>query len=448
MSRRTRLLVGALGLALALALGVLKLAERTGSWDGSWLGRSAPRPAAHELPEFSSQPRHVILIVADTLRADHVEKERTASTPNLDQLAARGRLYSNSYASYHQTTMSMAAMFTGRTPSLETGDRARRLGWDPRTWCGMARLASDGDSCVPEGLVTIAEELSAAGFRTVGIASNKLMFDPSGYSQGFETWLQVGDESEQWISWAGDRVNAAVRKALTEQDERNLFLYVHYMDAHDWIVREQPTTLEEMRASYRDSVELLDRFVGHLLTDLAERGILQEAAVVFVSDHGESLGEAHLLPSTKTHFGNPSFKPVLRVPLIIAPALDLGDQPLVRSKDIPRILRRLAGLDAPSPARTSRLEPDEQFISEQRFQTYRRGRFKSFAPRDSDEIYMVDIETDPRETRDVAARFPEIVEEHRARMESLTTSLASADVGEPAIPEEQLRRLRILGYIE
>lgn len=447
MSARVRAVAGAASLLLLLAAAYL--AWRDASGDARERERIASGPPAVVLPELSREPRHVVLIVADTLRADFVGEGSRAPTPNLDALTARGRSYPNAFASFHQTTMSMGAMFTGRTPSLETGDPARALAWDERTWCGMVRFASEGDACVPAGLVTIAEELHEAGFRTVGVTSNKLLFDPAGFSQGFETWVQVGDGSDLFFSWAGERVNSAVRKALGEApDERNLFLYVHYMDAHDWSLAEQSTDPKQMAASYRKGVERLDRAVGALLADLADRGVLQEAAVVFVADHGEILGELHLLPTTRTHFGNPSYKQVLRIPLIVAPALDLDDRPLLRTKDVPLIVRRLTGLPTPDTGHPPQLEPDENFTSEQSYLTYRRGQFKSFTPRAEGRTYLVDLEADPRESEDVADRHPEVVEAHRARLAALAETLATGDVGDAVISEEQLQRLRALGYVE
>ena len=58
-------------------------------------------------------PERIILIVVDTLRRDHVSVYGPrVSTPQIDALAKRGQVFSDLTAAYHQTTMSMAGLFT------------------------------------------------------------------------------------------------------------------------------------------------------------------------------------------------------------------------------------------------------------------------------------------------------------------------------------------------
>jgi hypothetical protein len=91
---------------------------------------------AEEQP--SERPEHVVLVVVDTLRRDHLSiYGAEIETPNIARLAARGAVVENALASFHQTTLSMGALFSGRTPSLESGDPARA---SPQT--GAASRAS------------------------------------------------------------------------------------------------------------------------------------------------------------------------------------------------------------------------------------------------------------------------------------------------------------------
>jgi arylsulfatase A-like enzyme len=145
----------------------------------------APASESHE---------RVILIVVDTLRRDHVwPYDPEAATPNIRRIAEKGRVFFNAQASFHQTTMSMAALFTGRTPSLETDARTRTLPWNGRNWCGLARFAGDeDDSCLPLGVATLAEDMRAEGLWTIGIASNVFLYRPAGFDRGFDDWVQLG----------------------------------------------------------------------------------------------------------------------------------------------------------------------------------------------------------------------------------------------------------------
>ncbi len=144
-------------------------------------------------------PARIILIVIDTLRRDVVSAYGgDASTPHIDSLAQRGQLFTGAMASFHQTTMSMASLFTGRTPSIESADPSSTLSWNGDTWCGMARFAdADRDAaCIPEAVPTLAERMREAGYWTIGVTSNQFLYEPGGFSRGFDDWVEVGPRQE------------------------------------------------------------------------------------------------------------------------------------------------------------------------------------------------------------------------------------------------------------
>jgi arylsulfatase A-like enzyme len=212
-------------------------------------------------------------------------------------------------------------------------------------------------------------------------------------------------------------------------------LYVHYVDVHDWGL---------MKIEYAEAVELFDRDLGKLLGYLGAQGLLEHAVVVFTSDHGEALGEEHPLKSTRTHLGNPSFEPVLRVPLIVAPPQFDDTSRLVRSQDIPGLIKQIAGI---ARQEAQDLEPDEVFLTEKRWQTYRKGRWKSMFRRGRRKAWLFDIEADPGETVDVSKQRPDIAAEHRKRIAQLTTALAGQVSEDEKLTEQDRQRLRALGYL-
>jgi arylsulfatase A-like enzyme len=91
-------------------------------------------------------------------------------------------------------------------------------------------------------------------------------------------------------------------------------------------------------------MELVDGTVGELIDYLESEGLLEDAVVVLTADHGEALGEGHILPVTPRHLGNPSFEQVLQVPLIITRAKLEVESDLVRSEDLFQLMKRLIGL--------------------------------------------------------------------------------------------------------
>ena len=396
----------------------------------------------------AAPPERIVLVVVDTLRADPLSPYGgSVPTPNIEALARRGQVFSHAVSSFHQTSMTMASLFTGRTPSLETGRPADALDWTGRNWCGMRRFGSDaGDgACIPEGLPTLAAALRDAGYWTAGVATNAFLFRPSGYEVGFEGWAEVGDppRPEEFQvaprpqAQDAEQANRAAAGLLARRPSDRFFLYVHYMDVHDY---------ELTGPSYAASVARVDRAVGELLGLLREHSLLDGSVVIVTSDHGERLGESHLVEGTTHHLGNPSFEELLRVPLIVAPPLPGvdSDAPL-RSDDVHRLIRRIAGAPA-GPA--GDLEDGELFLSEAAWQTYRRGRWKSFRARSGEPLLLVDLDADPGERRDVASLHPEVAAEHARRIDDLTARLGAGDVPPSRLTPDEERRLRGLGYLE
>jgi len=393
-------------------------------------------------------PERIVLVVIDTLRRDAVGVYGGRSrTPHIDGLATRGEALPDVYSAFHQTTFSMGALFTGRTPSRETPDPAEPLPWTGRNWCGLRRFAAPGERlCVPRSLPTLAEELRSAGYETLGVASNHFLFDPAGYSRGFDRWHQVGDLGRYRLTVeerrarvearSGPHVMATVRAALDRRGSDRFFLYVHLMDVHDYALR---------RMSYGRAVELADDAVGELLGALQERGLREGSVVVVTSDHGERFAERHPIEGRPSHFGNPSFEYLIQVPLIVSPARLPPAHGPIRTEQVHERLRALGG--APASPRGD-LEPGEHFLSETDWQTYRRGRWKSMHDRRSERRLLFDLSEDPQEQHDVGPSHPEILEQHAERIRTLTRALVTQPAAPEALTSEDRSRLHALGYLD
>ena len=394
-------------------------------------------------------PERIVLVVIDTLRADHLSPYAEGrNTPRIESLAQSGRVFTRATSSFHQTTMSMAALFTGRVPSLETGSVEKALAWNGKTWCGMRRFAREEDAaCVPGELPRLAEQLNEAGYWTVGVVTNTLLFQPLGYDQGFDEWVEIGRLASS-DSTAGYQANAprereskhanrAIASVLDQRPTDHFFLYAHYMEAHDY---------SSHGVSYAKGVRRSDRAVGGLIEIFRERNLFDGTVFFLVSDHGERLTERHFTPGGPKHFGNPSFEEVLHVPLIVSPPqTDKEPDAYLRSDDVHRMILQTAGIDAPDPGE---LEEGELFVSEQWYQTYRKGRWKSYRRRGEDTLALVDLEADPAEKTDVSGQHPEIVAKHERRLRELSENLAVRGIDRTELTPEDKRRLRALGYLE
>jgi arylsulfatase A-like enzyme len=401
------------------------------------------------------RPERIVLVVIDTLRRDRVSCYGGATpTPNIDALATTGLRFTNVSASFHQTTMSMAALFTGRTPSTESDAPERPLAWTGQSWCGLARFGDEHAACVPSAVPTLAEALRDVGYATVGIVSNPLLFRPGGYDRGFGDWVEV-DAAPDWTQLlkrarprplprgfdqaqrrSGSRVNAAVHDWLARRGGDHFFLYVHYMDAHDSAM---------VGTAYDDGVEASDAAFGDLVRMLGTANLLHDTVIVLTADHGEALGEPHPLPALRGHFGEPAYEPLMRIPLIVSPPIARDPARFMRTDDTFRLVKEIAGATDVAPPD---LGTEEVFQSEQLFRTYRDGRWKSIWRRDERDGHLFDLVADPEERNDVASGHPDILATHSARLATLGRELGTRG-GRNSEPSAQDReRMRALGYVD
>jgi arylsulfatase A-like enzyme len=400
------------------------------------------------------RPERIVLIVVDMLRRDHVGAYRAERpTPHIDALAAAGQVFQQASASFGSTSMSMGALFTGRTPSIESDDPERSLHWSSQTWCGLARFAAEGETrCVPVAIETLAEAMEELGYEALGVTSNALLYEPAGFARGFRRWEETGAsedvqrrrargrarlESGRFGGTLWPSVNRAVEAVLDARESDRFFLYVHYMDAHDYM---------PARISYAEAVGRTDAGIGDLLERLDQRGLRDHTTFIVTSDHGERFDEPHPVRGRPKHLGNPSFESLLRVPLIVSPALFDESSRLVRGQDLmPMLVERLGGQTPPAGP----LEPGEVFLGEWTWQIHRRGSWKVMLSRKGDGAHLFDLRSDPGETRDVAAVNPDKVEAARDRVRVISRALSFAFRGpEPELSAADRERLEALGYVE
>ena len=111
----------------------------------------------------------------------------------------------------------------------------------------------------------------------------------------------------------------------------------------------------KIRAYYYGMVSLIDKQVGRLVETLRQRQLLHRTLIVFTSDHGEMLGDHHLV------FKDTTFDEVTRTPLVIArPDHAQGGQrrsALGCSVDLMPTILELCGLAAPAGVQGVSLAP-------------------------------------------------------------------------------------------
>jgi arylsulfatase len=83
-------------------------------------------------------------------------------------------------------------------------------------------------------------------------------------------------------------------------------------DSVAWSLTPTRDQLHRMRAFYAANVEMIDREVGLILDALEDKGRLENAIIIFTSDHGEMLGDHGMVQKWAP------YEEVTRVPLIIS----------------------------------------------------------------------------------------------------------------------------------
>ena len=164
---------------------------------------------------------HVVLVVCDTLRADHLPAygyERDTA-PRLSAWAESGLVFEQVTAPSNWTRPSMLSIFTGRHP-----DETRQL--------------APGEP-FPRDVPVLAELLRDAGYETAGVSANPFMTSALGADRGFDVFVPLGrkppEDGSRWKHLiAAGAVTDRVEYLLASRNAgaAPLFLYVHLMDPH------------------------------------------------------------------------------------------------------------------------------------------------------------------------------------------------------------------------
>jgi arylsulfatase A-like enzyme len=205
---------------------------------------------------------------------------------------------------------------------------------------------------------------------------------------------------------------------------------------------------------YAAGVRSFDRSAGRLLDHLRERELYEDAVVIFVSDHGEMLGE-HDAWGHVEHLWEES----LRVPLVVkGPGLERGTASSTRLDllDLHDLVLALASgdvstvdrLTTPSREKTivGATYPPESGVLQA---TAIRGPFKVVVDADGAERAF-DLDNDRAEAVDILARaqqdphIPALLAAARDEL-AAATEVESLDLS--ALSAEERDRLRALGYL-
>lgn len=444
-------------------------------------------------------PPNIVIVLLDTLRADHLGVYGYArpTSPRIDELAGRGIVFDHAYSTSNWTRPSVASLLTSTMPSRHGAIEVNR------------RIAATTP--------LLAEALSVRGY-AVGFFTVGVNVEPSdGYARGVDEFFTLhsrsvvdttlfmrhvilplaratmGSGGTPGTAHGSQPVmltDAATRWAETVPARRPLALYVHYHGPHspyappreialelngrepdprfeehpeNWAGENAlvPEDRDRIVAQYDAEVLWHDRSVGALLDRLQALGRLDNAVVIVTADHGEGFGEhgnwAH---------GVGMWNETVRIPMILwasDPALAAGRIATpVSLLDLAPTITDFA--DAPTPASfdggslrpllTSGEEP-ERFVvienpkhDELGLRTAEWAYFEGATPAGHMQwLYRAD---DLRQERDLGAEHPDLLATFHellvARREADRERADESEVME--LDEDRVEQLKALGYLQ
>lgn len=294
---------------------------------------------------------NLILIVLDTVSAHHLAPYgySRVTTPSLDAFVRENAVqYTRTRSVSSWTLPSHASIFTGLYPS-EHGATHPRLGANQ----GAPAASHDSSALTPahplrNDVTTLAERLSAVGYRTGAVVANAAyLAHEFGVDRGFEHYDdREGAQFRTFllVQLAGFYMDVGKKKTrraavITDlgfdwidasEEDRPFFLFMNYMDAHDPYIpqipfnnafgREQPSdplnySLPIRSLLYDRELRYLDAHVIRFIRGLEARALLADTVLVITSDHGEAFGEHGFWTHNAT-----LYEELIRVPLYVKPA--------------------------------------------------------------------------------------------------------------------------------
>jgi arylsulfatase A-like enzyme len=431
----------------------------------------------------SAQPFNVVVIMADTLRADHLGGwgYHRATSPNIDHFfQAGGVVFYGSRAQASCTYPSANSILTSRYPAVFLDQPEKRMG-------------------IPSDVPTLAGILKQRGYSTIAVSASPIVRNTGtkynnhgGFGAGFDAF-------DEHCLWREARCVLGRLVPLLDEAQEPFFLYLHYMDIHDpyrppgWYRKRfavdgdqridfarvgnpnpiadamqwnkpmpeyAPEDLQHLVDLYDDEIAYFDGEFGVLMGDLAQRGFLDRTIVVLVSDHGEQFLEHGFMKHCYTLFDTDILTPLaMRIPGVPG-GIAIAD-PVENVDLVPTVLDYLEidpgefSFDGHSLRRfiegggEKRSDPGYAFAMQGPRRSVTDERFKLLFDARKREFGLHDLATDPEERVNVIEDHPEDFLRLQHALHLWEADIAGGRTAEELVRagEEVQERLRALGYL-
>ena len=418
---------------------------------------------------------NIIIIMADTLRADHVGcyGYHRNTTPNIDKLAKDGIRFNQAIANSSWTTASVSSFMTSQYPQtvILKGPNSDEYGGTP---------------AMSTHVVTIAEFLRDHGYATGAAISNPQFGDGRNGSQGFVYFK----DCSQLREITSPTVISKSREWITKNKDKRLFFFALLMDIHspyrrhpkfdfdpgytgkcrDEVSVSRLDTLatakcsvSHMQALYDSNVAHTDYYIGLLIDDLKKKGLYDNSIIVFLGDHGEQFAD-----HGGFFHGNTLYRELLKVPLIIKLPHQTGGRvvngyfPLINL--FPTLLREI-GEDPSSIKPKGKavnltqiqiMRDDYTFAATSLYDKLRsvqNQEYKYVLDMHKLKGQLFDLKNDPLEQNNIVNKEPSISAAMQKLIMANETEVSVSNMNDSAIPTKlpskvEQDKLRSLGYLQ
>ncbi|MGA3327701.1 MAG: sulfatase-like hydrolase/transferase [Terriglobia bacterium] len=426
----------------------------------------------------ATAPYNILLLTPDQMGADfmHTYGYPSPNTPNLDELAREGVVFTHGYSAGSWTTPSFGSILTGMFPTVHG------MTLPPLNGCGgeiTRALLSGNVPPVPDFLtlspqkLVLPQLLKPYGMATgVDLANCWAIWDVAARSwddiklmSGTQVKAPEFPDLSNPHYLTAPLTLAWAQQWLTAHRDQRFFLWLHFMephspynppreydrfktlddyptlyddnrqDAHELTTRAilgDSHAINRLRQLYAAKIMYADHYLGEVFKTLTDLGLRKNTIIVLVSDHGE------LMFSHPQDFNMADHRSVYdmvqHVPLMIwAPNVRAGRRvdALAGHYDLLPTIFDLEGLPIPSQVDGKSLKPvldgsatevnhyvyGEVSLLDPQY-SIRDQRYKLIESLRSGRIQCFDLLTDPGETHDACNALPEVAAELKQALDA------------------------------
>lgn len=283
---------------------------------------SEPTPESEKV-SGSMTGKNLLFVLLDAARDDHMgyNGHQRDTTPNIDSFSKNSVIFTNCYSEASFTLASTGTLLTGLPPDFHG-------------------VISKHYSSLNNKTITLAKLFSIKGYFTASITGNPNYGKAFNYNIGFTDFLELFEDHP--VVDAGE-FPEPFENILNRLKENPFFIYLHLREPHDPFIMPPPflgkfqkrfkkngkelqkfgkafgqsyidegPVTELLKKIYDENLAYGDMVFGKIISILRKRGKLDDTMIVFLSDHGEAIGE-----NGNIGHGHVLYQPGIRIPMVL-----------------------------------------------------------------------------------------------------------------------------------